>query len=62
MKEEMNTQYRRRHRDMFAHSALQGTMDQAPRRDETWRELVSMGVTFGLGLTGLAALVMVLTH
>lgn len=62
MKEEMKSEYRRRNRDMFAHSAMSSTLDGAHAPTETWRELVSMGVTFGFGLTGLATLVMFLTH
>ena len=61
MKDEMQSEYRRRHRDQFAQSGMASTFDAQPPRIETWRELVSMGATFGLGLSGLAALVMLLT-
>jgi hypothetical protein len=51
---------RRRHRDLYANSGIPGTFDNSGAEKETWRELVSLGLTFGLGLAGLAALVLLL--
>jgi len=47
---------------MFAHSGMPGTLNASQQPAGTWRELVSMGVTFGLGLAGLAGLVLFLAH
>lgn len=45
---------------MYANSGVPGTFDPADNAPETWRELVSLGLTFGLGLAGLATLVLLL--
>ena len=54
--------HNRRSQDVFAHSAFTANPGGEQASVETWRELVSMGMTFGFGLAGLAALVMVLTQ
>jgi len=51
---------RRRHRDLYANSGIPGTFEPGDSTPETWRELLSVGLTFGLGLAGLAALVLLL--
>lgn len=52
--------FARRSTDLYPESVLPSLFDTAQRRQETWRELVSVGAAFGLGMAGLAALVLML--